>query len=433
MPSHALDNRRPPGEAGAMTDTSFHTADRRTQVLIVGGGLAGLTLAAALGTAGVDTVVVDRDSMTARTAPAFDGRTTAIAHGSQRLMQGAGLWPLIAGDAEPILDIRIADGRAPIFLHYDHAEVGDDPFGYIVENRLIRQAQFDRLAALPSVAALAPALVVRLERGPGTVAATLDDGTVIRAELAIGADGRNSMVRKSAGIGTVTWRYRQKAIACTIAHARPHNGVAVEHFLPSGPFAVLPMTDDADGAHRSSIVWTEREDLAPGYAALPDDAFNADLQNRVGGWLGEVRLIGRRFLYPLGVLHAERYVAPRVALISEAAHAIHPIAGQGLNMGFRDVAALAEIVVDRARLGLDVGEAGPLEHYQRWRRVDNVTLVAVTDVLNRLFSNDIPPVRWARDTGLAMVGQVPPLKRFFMRHAMGVVGTLPRLIRGEPV
>ncbi len=416
-----------------MQDDASEAAARRTRVLIVGGGIAGMTLAAALGTAGIEVTILDRDSMATRTTVAFDGRTTAIAYGSRRLMEGAGIWPLVEHDAEPILDIRIADGHAPVFLHYDHSEVGDEPFGHIVDNRVLRQGQFDRLAALPSVTALAPARVVTLAREPGCVAATLADGTVIRAELVIGADGRESVVRRWTGIETVRWRYRQKAIACCIAHEQPHNGLAVEHFHPAGPFAVLPMTDDAEGTHRCSIVWSEREDLAPAFMALPEDAFNAELQARVGDWLGAVRLIGRRYIYPLGVMHAKSYVAERVALISEAAHAIHPIAGQGLNMGLRDIAALAEILVDRARLGLDLGAAEGLDHYQRWRRVDNATLVAVTDGLNRLFSTGKPPVRWARDAGLAAVGRIPPLKRFFMRHAMGVVGKLPRLVRGEPL
>ncbi len=405
----------------------------RTQVLVIGGGMAGLTLAAALGTAGVDVVLVDRDTVEARTTPGFDGRTTAIACGSQRLMAGAGLWPALAADAEPILDIRIADGRAPVFLHYDHREVGADPFGYIIENRLLRLGQFARLDTLPSVTALAGTAVMAIEREPAIARATLADGRVVRAELIVGADGRGSFVRQSAGIGIVSWRYRQKAIACTMAHEAPHRGLAVEHFRPAGPFAVLPMTDDAEGTHRSSIVWTEREDLADAYAALPDPAFDAELQRRVGDHLGRVRVLGRRWVYPLGVLHANAYVAPRLALVSEAAHGIHPIAGQGLNMGLRDVAALAEVVVDQARLGLDAGDPDALARYERWRRFDNMSLVAVTDVLNRLFSNDLPPIRLARDTGLAMVERLPPLKKFFMRHAMGVVGQLPRVMRGEEV
>ena len=405
----------------------------RTRVLIVGGGLAGMTLASALGKAGVETVIVDRDPIEARTAGGFDGRTTAIAHASKRMMESIDLWQAVDADAAAILDIRIADDQAPVFLHYDHQEVGDEPFGHIVENRLMRLAQIARLQALPSVTMISGIAVSALSFGPGLATATLGDGQEIRAELVVGADGRGSFVRRTAGIGTMSWRYRQKAIACTMQHEHPHEGVAVEHFMPAGPFAVLPMTDDADGTPRSSIVWTESEDRAEGFANLPEPDFDHELQNRVGDYLGRVRHVGGRWVYPLGVIHADRYIGPRLALISEAAHGIHPIAGQGLNMGLRDVAALAEIIVDGARVGLDVGDPDGLTRYQRWRRLDNVMLVAVTDGLNRLFSNRIPPVRMARDFGLGMVGRVPPLKRFFMRHAMGVVGELPRLLRGAPL
>jgi 2-octaprenyl-6-methoxyphenol hydroxylase len=414
-----------------MSETDRHPL--RVRVLIVGGGMAGLTLAAALGSAGVDTAIVDRETEAARTADRFDVRTTALSFGSRRLMEGAGIWDKLAPHASPILDIRIADGKAPVFLHYDHAEVGDEPFGHIVENRLIRMAQFERLSELPNVTALAGVGVEALERRPGIADARLADGRTIRAELVVGADGRGSFVRRTAGIGTVSWRYDQKAIACTIAHENPHNGLAVEHFLPAGPFATLPMTDGEDGAHRSSIVWTEEARLADRFAALSDADFLDELRRRAGAYLGEIGLIGRRYVYPLGVLHANEYVAERLALVGEAAHAIHPIAGQGLNMGMRDVAALAEIVVDAARVGADVGAAAGLARYQRWRRFDNVTLVAVTDGLDRLFSNAVPPVQLARDAGLAMVGRLPPVKRFFMRHAMGMVGQLPRLLKGEPL
>ena len=229
---------------------------------------------------------------------------------------------------------------------------------------------------------------------------------------------------------TTEWAYAQTGIVCTVAHEKPHGGVAHEHFLPAGPFAMLPMVDD-DGVHRSSIVWTERRDLAPAMMALDDAAFAAEIERRFGPSLGRLRPIGGRFAYPLTLVHAERYVDHRLALLGDAAHAIHPIAGQGLNLGLRDVAALAEAIVDAQRLGLDIGDGLALERYERWRRFDNLMLMAVTDVLNRLFSNDLAPVRLARDLGLAAVNRLPPLKRLFMRHAMGMVGDLPRLIRGE--
>ncbi|HKW53793.1 MAG TPA: FAD-dependent monooxygenase, partial [Stellaceae bacterium] len=256
--------------------------------------------------------------------------------------------------------------------------------------------------------------------------AYLADGSILRGELVAACDGRNSPLRRAAGIETLEWTYPQISIVCTVRHEKPHLGVAVEHFLPAGPFAILPMTE-----RRSSIVWTERADLAPRLLALDAPSFAAELGRRFGDFLGALEVVGPRFSYALSLLHAERYAAPRLALVGDAAHVIHPIAGQGLNLGIRDVAALAELVVDGRRLGLDIADWGALERYERWRRFDNVMLAAVTDGLNRLFSNAVPPVKLARDLGLAMVDRVPPLKRFLMRHAMGVVGELPRLVRGE--
>ncbi len=241
-------------------------------------------------------------------------------------------------------------------------------------------------------------------------------------------DGRNSPLRRAAGIRTIEWNYPQVSIVCTVSHEAPHRGVAVEHFLPAGPFAILPMT-----GHRSSIVWTERADLAPRLMALDDAGFTRELARRFGDFLGALEVVGPRWSYPLSLMHAERYSAPRLALVGDAAHVIHPIAGQGLNLGIRDIAALAELVVDARRLGLDIANPDALERYERWRRFDNVMLAAVTDGLNRLFSNALPPVKLARDLGLAAVDRLPPLKRFLMRHAMGVVGDLPRLVRGEPL
>jgi 2-octaprenyl-6-methoxyphenol hydroxylase len=226
----------------------------------------------------------------------------------------------------------------------------------------------------------------------------------------------------------VRWDYDQSAIICNIAHDGPHGGVAVEKFMPNGPFAVLPLS-----GNRSSIVWSEKRSLVPMYMNMSEDEFTRELQCRVGTWLGAVRPITRRWAWPLGVMHAERYIDRRLALIGEAAHAMHPIAGQGLNMGIRDVAALAEVIVDQYRLGLDVGDPEALARFQRWRRFDNFSLITVTDGLTRLFSNDIAPLRLARDVGMAAVNRVPPLKKFFMRHAMGIVGELPRLVRGEPL
>jgi len=400
-------------------------------VLIIGGGMAGMTLACALAGAGVEVAVIDRERPAAKVAPDYDGRASAIAYASAMALKGIGVWPLLEPHASPIADIRVADGHpmrgiSPLFLHYDHRDVGSEPFGYIIENRYIRVALHAFAGGLPKLTLLAPVTVTALTRDSHQVEARLADRRRVRAKLAVAADGRFSRIRRDADIPVTSLRYRQTAIVCTVRHERAHNGVAVELFLPGGPFAMLPMTEN-----RSNVVWSERADLAPAYLALDDDAFLDELKSRFGDWLGAIALTGPRFSYPLGVLHAARYTALRLALIGDAAHAIHPIAGQGLNLGLRDVAALAELIVDSRRLGLDPAGPRVLARYERWRRFDNMLLTAVTDGLNRLFSNDIGPLRLARDIGLAGVNRVPPLKRFLMRHAMGVVGDLPRLVRGE--
>ncbi len=414
----------------------------RFDVAIAGGGMVGMTLAVALADAGFAVAVVDALPVEARTAAAYDGRSSAIAAGSKRVLEMLGLWQGMAAAASPILDIRVSDARvgepaSALFLHYDHRDLarpGDaaEPLGYIVENRAIRRALLDALAARPSLAHFAQATVAGFVAKPGGIILALADGGAIEASLAVAADGRDSPLRLAAGIRLAAWDYPQTGIVCTIGHELPHGNVAHEHFLPSGPFAVLPMVDDEHG-HRSSIVWTERRERVPAILALDDAGFSAEIERRFGSSLGRIRVIGGRWAYPLRLQHAERYVAPRLALVGDAAHAIHPIAGQGLNLGLRDVAALAEALVDAKRLGLDIGEGMPLERYERWRRVDNLLLAASTDLLNRLFSNDIGPLRLVRDLGLAAVNRAVPLKRFLMRHAMGLAGDLPRLARGEPL
>jgi 2-octaprenyl-6-methoxyphenol hydroxylase len=398
----------------------------RSELIVSGGGLVGLTLAIAAASAGLDVTVVDREAPPRMVAEAFDGRSSAIAFGSQRVLAGIGLWDKIAAEAEPIREIRVADGDSPLFLHYDHSELGDDPLGYIVENRVLRRALFARVAELPHLRHLAPATVVKAERGGAGVRVELEDGRSLRGSLLVGADGRLSPLRRDAGIRTVEWSYPQTGIVCTVHHERPHLGIAVEHFLPAGPFAILPMTSD-----RSSIVWTERAALAPRMMALGEADFLAELSHRFGDFLGKLTIVGPRWSYPLSLMHAQNYVGQRLALIGDAAHVIHPIAGQGLNLGLRDVAALAELIVDARRLGLDIGNPDTLARYERWRRFDNTMLAAVTDGLNRLFSNSLTPLATVRDVGLAIVNRLPPAKRFLMRHAMGMVGDLPRLVRGE--
>jgi 2-octaprenyl-6-methoxyphenol hydroxylase len=396
------------------------------ELAVVGGGLSGLSIAIACAGAGIQTVVIDRQDPAGMTAAPYDGRTTAVAFGSMQVLKGIGAWAALAEEAQPILEIRVADGSAPLFLHYDHRELGDAPLGFIVENRLLRQALFARASALPALRLLAPLAVESFLSTAEGASLLLSDGTTLRAALVIAADGRNSPLRAAAGIGALHRDYGQTAIVCTVRHEHPHDGVAVEHFRRAGPFAILPMK-----GNRSSIVWTERKADAPALLALDEAGFARELGRRFGDHLGKLGVEGARWSYPLTLMHAERYSAPRLALIGDAAHVIHPIAGQGWNLGVRDVAALAELLVDAARLGLDLGGAGLLARYERWRRVDNLTLTAVTDGLNRLFSNAIPPVRLLRDLGLAAVDRAPRTKRFLMRHAMGLVGDLPRLVRGE--
>ena len=399
------------------------------ELLIAGGGLTGLLLAAACAGAGLTVAVVDRQDPAAALGESFDGRTSAIAYGSHKVLEGIGLWPGMAADAEPILEIRIADDESPLFLHYDHRELGTGtPLGYIVENRVLRRVLMERVRSLQSLVFLAPLEVRSVSGSPLAATVSLSDGREIRARLVAAADGQQSPLRRAAGIRTVERRYRQTGIVTTVRHQRPHRGVAVEHFLPAGPFAILPMTDD-----RSSIVWTEQAELAPRLIGLPDTAFAEELVARFGDFLGTIEPIGPRWAYPLALLLAERYVGPRMALIGEAAHMIHPIAGQGLNLGIRDIAVLAELVIDARRLGLDIGDEALLAQYQRWRRFDALALAAVTDGLNRLFSNALAPLRLARDLGLAAVQRLPPLKRLLMRDAMGLMGDLPRLVRGDPL
>ncbi|WP_299393588.1 UbiH/UbiF/VisC/COQ6 family ubiquinone biosynthesis hydroxylase [Pelagibius sp.] len=432
-----------------------------TEVLIAGGGMVGLTLAAALAKAGVAVMVVDRLDPAAMREEAFDGRGSAIARGSQQALAVTGLWSGMAAAASPILDIRISDGSpvgeptevarrggaSALHLHFSHGDVAQEtgrgaspaaapPLGHIVENTVIRRACLARAAERDSLDLRAPAELTEVARGPKGVTARLGDGTAVAARLLVAADGRGSAQRRDAGIRVTQVGYSQTGIVATVAHERPHHGVAHEHFLPAGPFALLPMNDAEDETglmvHRSSLVWTERSDLAPAMLALDRAGFAAEMQRRFGDSLGRLSLwSARTWSYPLSLLHAERMIDQRLALVGDAAHGIHPIAGQGLNLGLRDVAALAESIVDARRLGLDIGNPQVLERYQRWRRFDTLALIAATDSLNRLFSNDLPPVRLLRDLGLAAVNRMPPLKRFFMRHAMGLVGELPRLLKGE--
>jgi 2-octaprenyl-6-methoxyphenol hydroxylase len=402
------------------------SSDIRAELAIVGGNLSGLSLGIACAAAGIEVAVIDREDPARFRDAAFDGRTTAIAYGSQQVLQGIGVWDKLAPHAQPIREIRVADGDSPLFLHYDRQDVGAEALGFIVENRLLRAALQERAESLPQLTLYAPNAVETVEFDDAQARLALSNGQHLATALVVGADGRESRMRDAAGIKTRRKSYRQIAIVCTVRHEEPHDGIAVEHFRTTGPFAILPMQ-----GNRSSIVWTEDEHTAPAMLALDQEQFTAQLAERFGDFLGKLEVEGGRWSYPLMLIQAERYATTRLALVGDAAHVIHPIAGQGWNLGVRDIAALAELLVDAHRLGLDLGSSGLLRRYERWRRFDSMTLTAVTDGLNRLFANELPPLKLARDLGLAAVNRAPGLKRFFMRHAMGVVGDLPRLVKGE--
>jgi 2-octaprenyl-6-methoxyphenol hydroxylase len=415
---------------------------RETDVIIGGGGMVGVTLALALAQGGLKVAVADPMPQAALTDAKFDGRVSALAYASVRMYQALGVWPDLEADAQPINDILVTDAKldreaSPFSLHFDHREIGE-PLGRIVENRHIRAALYKAAGASANIELISPAAMTALSQDGAAIVATLSNGESVRAKLAVAADGRDSAMRDAQGIGIVGWSYPQIGIVATVEHSRPHNGVAYEHFLPSGPFAILPMTPaSSSGAvghkesNRSSLVWTEKDTLAPKILKASEMEFEAELSRRFGSHLGATKAAGPRWSYPLKFHLARSYVRPRFALAGDSAHGIHPIAGQGLNLGLKDAAALAESVLDAARLGLDIGALDVLKRYERWRRFDSFMLAAATDGLNRLFSNDIAPLRIARDLGLGIVDRIGPARRFFMRHAGGEIGKLPRLLRGE--
>lgn len=403
------------------------------EILIIGGGLVGAAQAIALAKAGIDVVVIDQIDPQSGLDAEFDGRASAIALATQRVLQNIGVWEKLGSDPAPIKDIRVTDGPSLFFLHYDHSDLGDEPFGYMVENRHMRRALMARLDEYPNIQMIAPAQVQSLNRTPEIAEAHLTDGRIIKAQLVIAAEGRRSPTRQSAGIRLTHWSYKQTAIVCSVRMERSHDFIAHEHFLPAGPFAILPLNGDdpKNLGNMASIVWTEREDLADVMVGLDADEFKFEFDQRFGDFLGKTEIVGPRWSYPLSLQFAETCTADRLALIGDASHGMHPIAGQGLNMGLRDVAVLAEVIENAKNAGSDYGSAEALENYERWRRFDNTMMLAATDFLNRLFSNNITPIKLARDLGLAAVNQMPGLKKVFMRHAMGEIGQLPKLMRDE--
>ncbi|NVK18632.1 MAG: UbiH/UbiF/VisC/COQ6 family ubiquinone biosynthesis hydroxylase [Methylocystaceae bacterium] len=395
-----------------------------TDVLIIGGGLVGGLTAAALARAGVDVIVVDADDPETLLNAKYDGRCSAIARSVHNAFVALDLWDLMESEAGIIEDIRVTDGKSPLFLHFDSLDLVGVPFGYMLENRTIRKALLKTLPEMDHATYLAPKRVTKLDRSASEVNATLDDETSIKAKLVIGADGRGSWVRKSANIDITKWSYDQTAIVCTVESEKPHLNVAQEHFRSTGPFAILPMP-----GHRSSIVWTETSRTAPVLIGLNEDDFQAELSERFGDYLGDIKVVGPRWSYPLTLQFAKRSIDQRLALVGDASHGMHPVAGQGFNMGARDACAIAELVIQTKQLGLDIGAGRVLEDYDRWRHFDNHLMLASTDAIVKLFSNNVAPIRFARDVGLAIVDQLPFAKKFFTKSAMGLVGELPEIMK----
>lgn len=403
-------------------------------VLIAGGGLNGPALALALAQGGFRVTVVDARPAPARAEAGFDGRAYALAVASVRLLTAIGVWGAVLDKAQPILQIRASDGRAgegaaPFFLHFDAAEIEEGPMGHMLEDRFLYAAFLDAMKAAPGVTQISgDTVAAQGVAGPG-VTVTLGSGKKITAGLLVGCDGRGSSVATRAGIRRVGWGYGQTALVTAVRHERDHGGVAQQFFMPSGPLAILPLK----GGHHSSIVWSERAEAAEAVQALPDAGYLEALRPRFGDFLGEIALAGARFTYPLSLSLAERFVAPRVALVGDAAHGVHPIAGQGLNLGLRDVAALAEVLILARRRGEEPGLPAALEEYQRWRRFDATALALGMDAVNRVFSTDNPVLRLGRDLGMGLVSAMPVLRRGFIRQAAGLTGELPRLLQGRQV
>ena len=416
--------------------SSLHTHD----VIVAGAGLAGASFALAAAQGGLKVATVDPQPFSAQLAPTFDGRSTAIAWSTFRMLDAVGVGEALRPHACRMDHILVTDGRrpgaaskaaSPAFLRFDADEIGDanggEPLGYMVENRRIRQALAEAVAG-SGIDLRTPGSVAEVEQTPGAARVTLADGTVLAAPVVVGAEGRGSRVRRAAGIETIGWGYDQVGVVATVRLGRDHGNVAHEYFLPNGPFAILPLTEQ-----RASLVWTDSVKAGEALKTASDEAFQAHLNRRFGEFLDGAVPEGPRFVYPLSLELATALTAPRTALIGDAAHGVHPVAGQGLNMGLKDAAALAEVLIEAVRLGEDIGSEVVLDRYARWRRFDNAALAAGFDGFVRLFSTDAAPVRLARDLGMAAVNRIPALRHAFMREAGGATGDLPKLLRGELV
>ncbi|UWP95119.1 FAD-dependent monooxygenase [Aliiroseovarius crassostreae] len=402
-------------------------------ILIVGGGLNGPALGLALADCGFDVTIVDAMPKGTRGADNFDGRGYALALASQRLLSAIGVWPRVAPHSQPLLDIRISDGRAgegpgPFVLEFDHAEIDEGPMGYMVEDRFLSRAFLDAVEAHPKITLIDQETVVAQEVGPASVTLTLGSGKTLTGQIVVGCDGRRSGTCERAGIKRWGHDYGQTSLVCAVDHALPHNGAAHQFFMPPGPLAILPLP-----GNQSSIVWTESHEEAARIQGLDDAGYLDELRPRFGSFLGEIGLAGKRFTYPLNLTVAEAFVSDRLALVGDAAHGMHPIAGQGLNAGLKDVATLAEVLALARRRGEDIGRIDVLERYQQWRRWDVMQMVGATELTNRLFSNDNPILRATRDIGLGVVNAFPGLRRGFIREAAGLTGDLPKLLQGRQI
>ena len=402
----------------------------RADVIIFGGGLVGLALASALDSSGLSAIVVDPADPAPRATSAFDGRTSAVSSSSMRMLEAIGVAAHLPEPGCPIRRIAVADGLEPGGLHFDAED--DEAVGWMHENRNLRAALQAGAEAGKSTWLLWKSRVTDVDRAEHGVTVVLEDGRKLTAPLLIAADGRNSVTREGAGIRVARWKYDHQAIVSVLRHERPHEHVAYEIFYPSGPFALLPMTDDAEG-HRSAIVWSVPRAEAAGWLALNDEDFAAEARAEMGGFLGDVALLAPRSSFPLGFHHAAQMTAQRLALVGDAAHAIHPIAGQGLNLGFRDVAALAQVLVEGARLGLDLGDKQLLDRYQRWRSLDALSVAFATDSLTRIYGVPGKAASAVRRFGMGLVGRIAPLRNRLASEARGTSGDLPLLLRGLPI
>lgn len=401
-----------------------------SEVLVVGGGLTGPVTALALASAGISSTVIDAMPVTERRASEFDGRAYALSLSTVRMLRALKIWDSVERHSRPISEIRISDGEpgagSPSFLHFQSSETDEGPMGWILEDRFLRAALLEAMDSDGYVRQLSGLRVMEQAASGGSVTLTLDNGHSLSAQMLIGCDGRNSGVARRAGISRTGWDYRQMSLVCAVEHELPNNGIAHQLFLPQGPLAILPLPGS-----RSSIVWTEERSRAQAIQGLDDSGYLGELMTRFGSFRGDVSLSGRRYCYPLGLSVATSFISDRLALAGDAAHGIHPLAGQGLNLGLRDVAALAEVLVDAQRRGEDMGSPVTLECYQRWRRFDTAALAVGTDVVNRLFSNNNPFLQSCRDVGMGMIGKMPRLRRGFIHEAAGLSGDLPKLLLGQ--